>query len=60
MSLEKFGCSPGGNTHFLPEEGQFGYLKDGLSPIFNFFCVEFNSTMASGDIWIISDFGQYT
>jgi hypothetical protein len=21
---------PGGNTRFLPEEGQYGYLEDGL------------------------------
>ena len=59
----------GENTRFLPEEGQYGYLKDGLWPIFNFFfflcriwlhlILAWSRPMKlniSGDIWILSDF----
>ena len=63
----------GENTRFLPEGGQYGYLEDGLWPIFNFFfflcriwlhlILAWSRSMKlsiSGDIWILSDFRHYT
>jgi hypothetical protein len=62
---------PGEKHVFLPEEGQYGYLKDGIWPIFIFFIflcrISLNLILPGsrpmklsilGDIWILSGFGH--
>ena len=62
---------PGGNTRFLAKGGQYGYLKDGLSPIFIFFLCRISLHLIlawsrsmklniSRDIWILSEFCHFS